>query len=439
MRRLAALGCLLLTLFLTGCTGETFTPNADVKPAGSELTVWFVSDLHLLSEELTDYSSEFLAMIARGDGKTAHYSQEIGQALVWQITSLPEEERPDVLLAAGDLTFNGEKLSHETVAGLFEEIEAAGVPVLTLPGNHDVNNGMAYRYTGNTAEPTETVTAQEFREIYRAYGWEDSLLRDTASMSYVWEPAEDLWIIAIDGNTDSHSGWVDDETLTWLDKVLTQAEEEGKAVLTFSHQNLVRHNARFPFGYTFGNAMTVRELMADHGVNLNLSGHIHIQHIGEFDGLHEVTTSALSIAENHIGVVEIDPERNATYQIRELDAAGYARQAGLTSPDLLDFGTYSRDYFRENSMRTMGEKLDAMGVSEADRELMLEAAGEFNLRYFTGRTVDYQEELAALPGYALWNELPDGMGDYFAFILDSEKKDETQGDFGSLWLKGENT
>ena len=215
-----------------------------------------------------------------------------------------------MLLAAGDLTFNGEKLSHETVAGLFEEIEAAGVSVLTLPGNHDVNNGMAYRYTGNTAEPTETVTAQEIREIYRAYGWEDSLLRDTVSMSYVWEPAEDLWIIAIDGNTDSHSGWVDDETLAWLDKVLTQAEEEGKAVLTFS---------------------------------------------------------------------------------------------------------------------------------EADRELMLEAAGEFNLRYFTGRTVDYQEELAALPGYALWNELPDGMGDYFAFILDSEKKDETRGDFGSLWLKGENT
>ena len=50
-----------------------------------------------------------------------------------------------MLLAAGDLTFNGEKLSHETVAGLFEEIEAAGVPVLTLPVNHDVNNGMAYR------------------------------------------------------------------------------------------------------------------------------------------------------------------------------------------------------------------------------------------------------------------------------------------------------
>ena len=68
--------------------------------------------------------------------------------------------------------------------------------------------------------------------------------------------------------------------------------------------------------------------------------------------------------------------------------------------------------------------------------LMLGAAGEFNLRYFTGRTVDYREELAALPGYALWTALPDGMGDYFTFILEAEKKDETQGEFGSLWLEG---
>lgn len=94
MRRLAALGCLLLTLFLTGCTGETFTPNADVKPAGSELTVWFVSDLHLLSEELTDQSPEFLTMIARGDGKTAHYSQEIGQALVCRSPPCPRRSAP---------------------------------------------------------------------------------------------------------------------------------------------------------------------------------------------------------------------------------------------------------------------------------------------------------------------------------------------------------
>ena len=437
MRWLAALCCLLLTLGLTGCAPkETFTPNADVKPAGSELTVWFVSDLHLLSEELTDQSPEFLAMIARGDGKTAHYSPEIGRALVWEITSLPEEERPDVLLAGGDLSFNGEKLSHEAVAELFGEIEAAGVPVLALPGNHDINSSVAYRYTGNTAEPTESVTAEEFREIYRAFGWEDSLYRDTVSMSYVWEPAEDLWIIAIDGNTDSHSGWVDQETLTWLDEVLTRAKGEGKAVLTFSHQNLVRHNARFPFGYTFGNDMAIRELIAGHGVKLNLSGHIHIQHMGEFDGLQEVTTSALSIAENHIGVLEIDAERNASYQVRELDVAGYARDAGLTNPDLLDFSTYSRTYFRENSMRNMGERLDALDVPAEDRELMLDAAGEFNLRYFTGRTVDYREELAALPGYALWTALPDGMGDYFTFILEAEKKDETQGEFGSLWLEG---
>ena len=150
-----------------------------------------------------------------------------------------------------------------------------------------------------------------------------------------------------------------------------------------------------------------------------------------------MTTSALSIAENHIGVVEIDPERKVTYQVRQLDVAGYAQAAGLTNPDLLHFGEYSRQYFRENSIRSMGDKLEMMGISEADRESMLEAAGEFNLCYFTGRTVGHRAELAALPGYALWKKQPDGMGDYFTFILDSEKKDETQGEFGPLWLKGE--
>ena len=141
-----------------------------------------------------------------------------------------------------------------------------------------------------------------------------------------------------------------------------------------------------------------------------------------------MTTSAFSIAENHIGVVEIDPERKVTYQVRQLDVAGYAQAAGLTNPDLLHFGEYSRQYFRENSMRSMGDKLEMMGISEADRESMLEAAG---------RTVGHRAELAALPGYALWKKQPDGMGDYFTFILDSEKKDETQGEFGPLWLKGE--
>ena len=67
------------------------------------------------------------------------------------------------------------------------------------------------------------------------------------------------------------------------------------------------------------------------------------------------------------------------------------------------------------------------------------SATEKGLELMVKALTPYREELAALPGYALWNELPDGMGDYFAFILDSEKKDETQGDFGSLWLKGENT
>ena len=445
-RRLAALlAAGLMAVSLVGCAGTpdpagstgSFEAHIPLQ-AGEELELWFVSDLHLLSEQLTDYSPEFLTMLAKGDGKTAQYSPEIGRALVWEITSLPEAERPDALLAAGDLTFNGERLSHEEAAGLFEEIEAAGVPVLTLPGNHDLNNALAYRYDGNTATKVESLSADGFRELYGEFGYRDSFSRDPESFSYAFELAEDFWVVAIDGNTDSHSGWVDQKTLDWLDGVLTQAEEQHAAVLTFSHQNLVRHNARFPYGYTFGNSMAVRDVLLEHGVKLNLSGHIHIQHMGEYDGLREVTTSALSIAENHIGVLRVAADRQASYAVRQLDVAGYARAMGLTDPSLEDFPAYTADYFRENSMRGASERLDELQVPEEERALMLEAAGEFNLRYFTGRAAQYREELMALPGYALWQAQPESQqAEYFDFILETEKQDETQADFPALWTGGE--
>ena len=442
-RRLAALlAAGLMAVSLGGCAGASGSSGSSEAhvplKAGEELELWFVSDLHLLSEQLTDDSPEFLTMLARGDGKTAQYSPEIGRALVWEITSLPEEERPDALLAAGDLTFNGERLSHEEAAGLFEEIEAAGVPVLTLPGNHDLNNALAYRYEGNTATKVESLSADGFRELYGEFGYQDSFSRDTESFSYAFRLAEDFWVVAMDGNTDSHSGWIDTETLDWLDGVLTQAEKEHAAVLTFSHQNLVRHNARFPYGYTFGNSMAVRDVLLEHGVKLNLSGHIHIQHIGEYDGLREVTTSALSIAENHIGVLRVTADRQASYTVRQLDVAGYARSMGLTDPALEDFAAYTADYFRKNSMRGAAEQLEELGIPEEEKALMMEAAGEFNLRYFTGRAAMYREELTALPGYALWRDLSGSQqAEYFDFILETEKRDETQADFPALWVGGE--
>ena len=46
-------------------------------------------------------------------------------------------QKADGLILSGDLTFNGEKKSHEELAEKFKKVEKSGAPVMVIPGNHD--------------------------------------------------------------------------------------------------------------------------------------------------------------------------------------------------------------------------------------------------------------------------------------------------------------
>ena len=63
-----------------------------------------------------------------------------------------KEEDPDLLILSGDLTLDGEKASHEELAELLEGLSEAGIEVAVIPGNHDINNPDARRYTADGAE-----------------------------------------------------------------------------------------------------------------------------------------------------------------------------------------------------------------------------------------------------------------------------------------------
>ena len=443
MRKLAALLLsLTVALSLSGCAAEqsgdalSFEPNTQVLPAGEELEIWFVTDLHYLSPELTDCGEPFLRMLARGDGKMAHYSPEIAGALV----DAAVREQPDALLLGGDLTFNGELLSHQELAGLLAQVEAAGVPVLVIPGNHDLNSQSAYRYEGDSAYPADTLTGAGFRQLYGSFGYADSLTHDDGSFSYAYELAEDLWLVAIDANSEENPGWVKDSTLKWLDETLTQAEEQGAAVITFTHQNTLRHNALFPFGYTIINNQSVQDVLLDHSVALNLSGHIHLQHVGTLDGFSEITTSSLAIVENHVGRVTVAEDRSGVYDTFSLDVAGYAAAQGWQDENLRNFAGYGWDYFVQNGFRGMEEELAGYGLTEEETRQMSETAREINGLYFTGRLARARGEVEASPGGQLWlaHFRQGSVSEYIEYLLAYSVKDENHLEIPSLRLEGRN-
>lgn len=103
-------------------------PLAALGEATDGLTLFVATDLHYLAPELTDHGSCFTQMIERGDGKVMAYSEELVEAFVAQVIA----RHPDALILSGDLTFDGERASHEALAVKLAQARRDGCRVITV-------------------------------------------------------------------------------------------------------------------------------------------------------------------------------------------------------------------------------------------------------------------------------------------------------------------
>lgn len=84
------------------------------------------TDIHYLARSLTDGGSSFQYMVEHGDGKVVTYIEQIVDAFLEEVSA----QKPDMLILSGDLTLDGEKKSHEELAGKLYSVQNAGIPVL---------------------------------------------------------------------------------------------------------------------------------------------------------------------------------------------------------------------------------------------------------------------------------------------------------------------
>ena len=158
--------------------------------ASAETKLMVVSDPHYMDPSLYRGSELFLSVLRRGDGKLTQYGEDLLSALYRQVL----EEKPELLLVTGDLTFNGEKASHLALADWFRTVEAAGVPVRFIPGNHDINTAGPVGFSGNAYYSTDPVTPDEFASIYE--GFLES--PGDAGFSYVVQVSSHLRVVMTD-------------------------------------------------------------------------------------------------------------------------------------------------------------------------------------------------------------------------------------------------
>jgi predicted MPP superfamily phosphohydrolase len=134
------------------------------------VTIYLVTDTHFISPSLTDNGEYYSRMIRNGDGKFMPYCSEINDAMIEKVI----KDRPAAFIVAGDLTFNGAQKSHEEFARKLRKVEDAGIPVLAIPGNHDLTLKRAAKFEGDSYELVRSIDASEYLDLYVDFGRQDS-------------------------------------------------------------------------------------------------------------------------------------------------------------------------------------------------------------------------------------------------------------------------
>ena len=124
--------------------------------ASAEYRMMLIADPHVMAQSLTEESRSF-DLLMQKQRKMLHLSESafiatIDTALLY---------KPSLVLIPGDLTKDSEVASHDVVLGQLKRLEEAGIAVLLIPGNHDID-GDAKAYIGESAQGVDALSDAEW-------------------------------------------------------------------------------------------------------------------------------------------------------------------------------------------------------------------------------------------------------------------------------------
>lgn len=275
-------------------------------PSGGKKIV-LLSDPHVMSPALVEDPNSTAYINAMADNrKLQAYSAELFDAVIDSIKMI----HPDLVIIPGDMSKDGEMLSHFYVAYRLNELKELGIRTLVIPGNHDMECGMGRIYTEQGAVMADNVSIAEFKAIYKDFGWGEDSDCDDYTLTYACEPIKGLRFIGIDDCKTYSRGWtaegeaeygcIRQPTLEW---VLQQADDavahDKVPIVAIHHQMLTHFNGQDEFvSASLDQGDSIARVFLDHGIRLVMTGHMHMPDISVIwnaertDSLVEITSGS---------------------------------------------------------------------------------------------------------------------------------------------------
>lgn len=365
--------CLLLFLVFSGL-GAAW---------GSEPIVLAVSsDLHFALNP----SASVYSMMSRVDA--------LANAMADEVIAL----HPDAFILCGDNTNSGRSGDAEALSDILSRIHDAGIPVLVIVGNHDLDLG----------------SVESFEAAYGSLCSAEE--HDPASLSYMLHIGP-VRILAMDDSSYTSGRWgaFSEKTMTWLENQLSTARELGEPVLFLSHHNVLPGGDKAKeSNYTIRNPELL-DLLTKHGVRLCLSGHRHSQDILYESGLYEIISAMPGASPHLFGTITIS-DGKLSYRAEPLALTQFGRPYGLDE-------ILARENEEGGAFSTVAERLPGWEQSGAEEQAAVTRLfGLFMESYAAGTLADVRDEIVNDPYYTRFLVLfrESNYGAWMQYLLESE-------------------
>ncbi len=242
------------------------------------LKFYLVTDTHYFKYSLGAWGEEYEKFMDF-EQKCFAETQAINESVFdW----LAGAQDADTVLIAGDLSFNGEKESNAAFSRLLHDFkEKSGKKVFVVTAGHDFNDN-PFCFDENGRGKPEGTAFGELYGYYKDFGYSDALAFNEEHLSYVAQLSEDVRLLVICNDIDGQKHITyDDEFLGWIEAQAKQAQADGKMMIAMEHYPVL---AGQPVLALIGDARQAEaqkliDTLADNGVHLIFTGHMHNQSI----------------------------------------------------------------------------------------------------------------------------------------------------------------
>lgn len=232
---------------------------------------------------------------------------------------LKNADEADIVLIAGDLSFNGEKKSHESFLKLLYELKNSGKKIYVVTADHDFKwkREDTFAFGENGRYSPEHTERDELFDMYKDFGFGDAIAADREHLSYVAQLSDDVRLMALncDIKKDGKYYFFEDQR-EWIKEQAEKAKKDNQTIVAMCHYPILPGQPLF----SLISPMLIRDahkfacFLADNGIHIIFTGHMHNQSINELvtdkgNKLYDVTTGSIIADPAFIRLVSVTDEK----------------------------------------------------------------------------------------------------------------------------------